>query len=93
MSDYEYEYDEPNGFCESCGIDLDADPLGDHDEHHRLCWTCWRGDDGPERDAPAGGRFNIADRRFERLLERLHDVELRVGRLEHERRMVREGAP
>jgi hypothetical protein len=40
-------YDEPDGTCESCGLDLDDDPRGDHDDHHRLCWACWRGDDGP----------------------------------------------
>ena len=38
------EYDEPDGTCESCGVDLAADPEGDHDDH-RLCWACWRGDD------------------------------------------------
>ena len=48
---YEHEYedrDEPDGYCKGCGLDLDADPLGDHDEHHRLCWACWRGENAPE---------------------------------------------
>jgi hypothetical protein len=27
--------------CRECGLDLDADPDGDHDESHRVCWSCW----------------------------------------------------
>jgi hypothetical protein len=47
------DYEEPDGTCESCGIDLDDDPDGDHDEHHRQCWACWRGD-GAEGETPIG---------------------------------------
>lgn len=50
---YEYEhegYDPPDGFCESCGMDLDEDPLGDHDEHHRWCWRCWRAEDNESQE-------------------------------------------
>ena len=43
MTDFEY-YDPPDGYCENCGQDLSADPRGEHDEHHRLCWECWRGE-------------------------------------------------
>lgn len=54
MSDFETEYIDPEGYCESCGLDLDEDPLGDHDEHHRLCWRCWRGEDDADREDDAG---------------------------------------
>jgi hypothetical protein len=27
--------------CRECGLDLATDPGGDHDEGHRLCWSCW----------------------------------------------------
>jgi hypothetical protein len=27
--------------CECCGLDLADDPDGEHDEGHRLCWSCW----------------------------------------------------
>jgi hypothetical protein len=27
--------------CSECGLDLAADPGGDHGEMHRLCWSCW----------------------------------------------------
>jgi hypothetical protein len=47
--DYDHDWDEPDGSCESCGIDLGNDPDGDHDSHHRLCWACWRGED-PDDD-------------------------------------------
>jgi hypothetical protein len=55
-----WDYDPPDGTCESCGVDLDADPDGDHDKHHRQCWSCWRGDraepdeDWHEPRPPAG---------------------------------------
>jgi hypothetical protein len=47
------DYDEPDGTCEVCGLDLADDPDGDHDEHHTRCWSCWRGDQdvGPARTA------------------------------------------
>ena len=51
MYEYEHEgYDPPDGFCESCGMDLDEDPLGDHDEHHRWCWRCWRAEDNESQE-------------------------------------------
>jgi hypothetical protein len=88
MSEY---YNE--GYCENCNQDLDTDPGGGHDEHHWLCWECWRAENEPEPkaspDAVAGERFTISDRRVERLLERLHDLELRVAELEWERRSAR----
>ena len=43
-----YHHDEPDGYCQDCGMDLDEDPLGDHDEHHRQCWRCWRAEDEDE---------------------------------------------
>ena len=48
MSDYDELYVEPDGTCHDCGIDLEDDPDGDHDEHHRQCWKCWRGEQEPE---------------------------------------------
>jgi hypothetical protein len=41
---YDDEYDEPDGTCHDCGVDLGADPDGDHDDSHRQCWACWRGE-------------------------------------------------
>jgi hypothetical protein len=56
----DYGYDEPDGTCEECGIDLDDDADGDHDEHHRRCWSCWPGDqDNPQKwreSRPAAGK-------------------------------------
>lgn len=46
---YPEDYDEPDGTCEACGLDLADDPEGDHDGHHRLCWACWRGEEPDER--------------------------------------------
>lgn len=77
MSDWE----EPDGYCADCGIDLDTDPQGDHDETHRLCWRCWRGETAatvPE----AAGTFSVTDTRYQRVLERLRDAELRLARVE-----------
>jgi hypothetical protein len=37
-------YEPPDGTCDSCGMDLDDDPRGDHEDFHRQCWRCWRGD-------------------------------------------------
>ncbi len=74
-----YHHDEPDGYCQDCGMDLDEDPLGDHDEHHRQCWRCWRGDSGGK---PPEIEPTIADHRFARLLERVGDLERRVEHLE-----------
>lgn len=71
-------YEEPDGYCQNCGIDLDADPGGDHDETHRMCWGCWRAENSPAPEP----QLTVADRRFERLLERMHELERRVERLE-----------
>jgi hypothetical protein len=48
MTDHAYDYEEPDGTCHDCGQDLDSDPLGDHDDHHRQCWACWRGIEQPD---------------------------------------------
>ena len=45
---YDDDYDEPDGTCQECGMDLDEDPDGDHDERHRLCWACWRAENDQE---------------------------------------------
>jgi hypothetical protein len=37
-------YEEPDGTCHNCGKSLDDD--GDHDDHHVLCWKCWREGNG-----------------------------------------------
>jgi hypothetical protein len=38
-------WEEPDGSCEDCGLDLDQDPRGDHEDWHRYCWECWNGGD------------------------------------------------
>jgi hypothetical protein len=58
MADYESEYSQPDGYCESCGVDLAADPDGDHDEHHRTRWRCWREDNGPTAERQTWQRPN-----------------------------------
>jgi hypothetical protein len=73
-------WQEPHGYCENCGQDLDTDPDGDHDETHRLCWGCWRAENHPPEIEPS-----VADRRFERLMARMSDIERRLDRLESER--------
>ena len=79
MNDY---YSEPDGYCEHCGLDLDDDPGGDHDAGHRLCWGCWRAENRPEPPDSSAMRFSVTDQRYARLLERMHDAELRIGRIE-----------
>jgi hypothetical protein len=47
---WEDEYPAADGTCHDCGMDLDDDPGGDHDENHRQCWECWRKEQGiPEQ--------------------------------------------
>jgi hypothetical protein len=42
--------------CRECGLDLAADPDGEHDEGHRLCWSCWH-----EQKQKAEPSFTLQD--------------------------------
>lgn len=79
---HDYEYDEPDGMCRECGLELDDDPAGDHDENHRLCWDCWRAENDP---APFPVMASVADRRWERLMARMSDIERRLDQIERGR--------
>ena len=52
------------GTCQDCGLDLSADPDGDHGDHHRLCWDCFRaaGTRVPTDEIGARDRVAAADR-------------------------------
>lgn len=82
------DYDEPDGTCEDCGLDLSADPGGDHDDNHRQCWKCWRKAQGfPEqpwrRPQPAPDEPPVSFvEGLSRVREELRAVQARVARLE-----------
>lgn len=64
-----------DGYCQICGVELIADPEGDHRAGHTLCWACWR-----ERNAPAPAP-DLA-RRVAELEEALDDLDGRLGSIE-----------
>ena len=66
---------ERGGSCNECGEPVE-------EEWHAYCPRCYAQEQGWDEPDPAPA-LTITDRRFERLLERLHDVEIRVARLEH----------
>jgi hypothetical protein len=81
MSDYN-ECDEPDGTCETCGLDLANDPDGDHDDHHRQCWRCWRGEPNEPDEPDPSSRFVAA---FALLHEELAELRARLEALERRR--------
>jgi hypothetical protein len=90
---YDYEYDDDaSGYCEDCGLDLDEDPGGGHEDSHRKCWACWRADQGgheePQwrkpRPEPGTPPPSVVEG-LARVREELAELRARLDRLERGR--------